>query len=105
MLWIWRNLPTGLSFSIQPEVLAVFFSENGELAYWKEQRRLYMLSRTQKEAGKRPQRHISLHLSKAADLMAAFFVRMQFSILYLNKKKKGRYKYVNVLSPDNGRQC
>ena len=39
MLWIWRNLPTGLSFSIQPEVLAVFFCENGELAYWKRQRK------------------------------------------------------------------
>lgn len=34
MLWIWRNLPAGLSFLIQPEILAVFFfCKNGELAY------------------------------------------------------------------------
>lgn len=39
MLWIWRNLPAGLSFSIQPEILAVFFCKNEELAYWKRQRK------------------------------------------------------------------
>lgn len=67
--------------------------------------RLYMLSRIQKEVGKRPQSHISLHLfSKAADLIAAFLFACN-SAYYIKQKKKGRCKYVNVLSPDNGRQC
>jgi len=39
MLWIWRNLSAGLNFSIQPEILVVFFCENEELAYWKRQRK------------------------------------------------------------------
>ena len=69
-----------------------------------------MLSRIQKEAGKMTQRHISLHLSnvkfsKAANLMAAFFCSHAIQHIMFKQKKKGRCKYVNVLSPDNGRQC
>mgnify|MGYP004514051251 CR=1 FL=1 len=56
-------------FSIQPEKLAVFFCENGELAYWKKQRRLYMSSHAQKEAGKRPQRHVRFSTLKSGSLL------------------------------------
>lgn len=40
MLWIWRNLPAGLSFSIQSKkIWLYFFCENGGSAYWKRQRK------------------------------------------------------------------
>lgn len=40
MLWIWRNLPAGLSFfDTAKNFGCIFFCENGELAYWKRQRK------------------------------------------------------------------
>lgn len=72
MLWIWRNLPAGLSFLIQPEILAVFFfvkmenwhigRDKESLVFTKKGRKIMRkIKRKKGYAEKRPQKHIHLH--------------------------------------------